>query len=388
MIDKLEEAQCTGCSACISICPRECISMHEHEIDGFLYPKIDETHCIKCDLCEKVCPSINEVIMKNKDMPIIKAAWSLNEEIRMNSTSGGIFSEFALNILNKNGYIVGARYNEEFLVEHYIGHTLEDIKVLRQSKYAQSDKKDIFKKVKNLLDDNQTVLFVGTPCEVAGLYRFLGVEYDRLITADFICLGVNSPKVYKRFLNMLEEKYHSNITKVWFKNKTFGWNCFSTKVEFANGECYLKDRYTDYFMRGYIGKNRFYTRLSCTNCQYKSMPHIADLTLADFWGIGNKDKSLDENKGTSLVMINSKKGLNLFQSIQMNVFSTDCTLADVVEGNSALFNSIKLDSRRSSFFRDLNKIRFDKLIEKYSPISIRTKIKYLIKKYLILVKPK
>lgn len=379
MISRLAKNECTGCSACLNVCPRKCILMQDGQ-DGFLYPFIDESKCIHCNLCEKVCPSLNKINNKGKKDPIVKAAWSLDESIRFNSTSGGIFSELATTFLKDDGVVVGARYTENFLVEHYIIDKVEDVQILRQSKYIQSDKKNIFRQIKNLLMENKKVLFVGSPCEVGGLYSYLSSKYDNLITVDFVCLGANSPKVYLKFLEMLEEIYKSKIKKVWFKNKTYGWNRFSTKVEFENGTYYLKDRNHDYFMKGYIGENKFYMRECCTACRYKTIPRIADLTLADFWGIANKDGRLDADKGTSLVMLNSVEGMGLFEKLNSRIYSCNCELEDAIGGNPAIFNSVQLDARRSDFFYDLNHLRFDVLIKKYCSLTKKEQFKRCLRR--------
>lgn len=382
MIDRLYKNHCTGCSACVNICPQNSIMM-KAEHDGFLYPVIDRKTCIQCNLCEKVCPSLVQFLDEDKKEPKVKAAWSLDRGVRWHSTSGGIFTELAKSFLTQGNYVVGARYTEKFLVEHYIIQKIDEISILRQSKYVQSDKKEVFKQIKALLEVGKKVLFVGSPCEVAGLYGFLQKKYTGLVTVDFVCLGANSPKVYLKFLEMLEEKYNSKIKKIWFKNKTYGWNRFSTKVEFVNGDYYLKDRNDDYFMRGYIGQNKFYTRPSCSECQYKKIPRVADLTLADFWGIANKDKNLDDDMGTSLVMINSSEGEKLFAEIQSEIYSYDCELSDALHGNMAIFNSVKLDSRRNDFYNDLDVLRFDKLINIYCKVSIKKRSVDIIKKILV-----
>ena len=366
MIDKLEKKKCTGCSACYNICPTKAIYMKKNKGD-FLFPEIDYDKCIKCNLCEKICPSMTRqsCLEDRYENPIVKAAWSNDEDIRINSTSGGLFTELAKGFLKSNGYIVGAVYNNEFLVEHYITNKEKDLILLRQSKYVQSDKKDVFSQIKRLLDKKELVLFVGAPCEVMGLYSFLVKSYENLYTIDFLCLGTNSPKVYRKFLDMLEDKYNSKIKNVWFKNKEYGWNLFSTRVSFKNGKVYLKDRRKDYFMRGYIGKNKFYIRKCCTDCLYKGFPRIADISLGDFWGLGKKYPELDQDKGTSVVLINSSKGAFLYNKILNRISSYDKELKEVLPGNFALLNSPKLDERVEQFFIDLDIIPFDKLIDKY-----------------------
>jgi len=347
--------------------------------EGFLYPSINFNACSLCNLCERICPSLSSLRNRNEYKPQIKAAWSLNEDVRFHSTSGGIFTEIAQSIIkNNNGYVIGARYTEDQLVEHYIIDTIEDIHLLRQSKYLQSNKTFIYKEIKKLLKNNKTVLFVGTPCEVSGLLNYLEKYYENLIVCDFVCLGANSPKVYLRYLNMLEKKYQSKVKKVWFKNKTYGWNKFCTKIEFENGDFYLQDRYSDHFMKGYIGLHKLYMRPCCECCKYKSIPRISDITLADFWGIGDKDSSLDPDKGTSLIMINSKKGHFLFNSIKENIFNIDCELKDALVGNPAIFNSAKMDSKRKLFFQEIDFLEFDQLINKYTKDSLWIKMKKIL----------
>ncbi|WP_196594230.1 Coenzyme F420 hydrogenase/dehydrogenase, beta subunit C-terminal domain [Pectinatus sottacetonis] len=379
MIDVLDKDKCTGCAACYNICPTKAIDM-VYSTDGFLCPSIDKDKCIKCNLCEKICPILSkkEDFGERYSIPKVKVAWSLDEDIRLNSTSGGIFSELAIKFIENNGFVAGAVYNNSFLVEHYITNKKEDIARLRQSKYVQSDKKNIYFLVKELLENNKQVMFVGAPCEVAGLYCFLQKRYNNLLTVDFICLGASSVKVYKKFLDMLKEKYHGDIKKVWFKNKTQGWNLFSTKVEFTNGKSYLRNRFYDYFMRGYIGKNKFYVRKVCTQCKYKGFPRVADISLGDFWGAWRINHELDDNKGTSAVILNSEAGRIFFDKLdKARIKEENRKIEDVLAGNMALTKCVILDPERKNFFIDLDEMRFDKLIGKYCPYTIKDEIKLL-----------
>ena len=379
MIDILEKYRCTGCSACYNSCPTDAIKM-EADRGEFLFPKIDYEKCIKCNICENICPIIKkkDILEERYVKPIVKAAWSKDEDIRLSSTSGGLFSEIAKGFMkDEDSFIVGAIYNKDFLVEHYITNKVEDLALLRQSKYIQSDKKQIFRRIKEKLDQDKKVLFVGAPCEVSGLYNFLRRPYNNLITVDFICLGTNAPKVYRKFLEMLKDKYNSKVKRVWFKNKTYGWNLFSTKVEFKNGKIYLKDRLHDYFMRGYIGKKKFYIRECCTQCQYKGFPRVSDISLGDFWGLGKKYPELDQDKGTSVVLINSRKGELLYNHIYDKIYSYDKDLGDAINGNPALMISPKLNEKIDDFYNDLDQISFDKLINKYCKVNFREKLRIM-----------
>ncbi len=327
---------------------------------GFWYPQVDYTKCIKCGICVKVCPIIGEKIKNtNFEKPKVFAAWSLDEEIREYSTSGGVFSELAKDILNKSGCVVGARYNEQNLVEHYVVDDISDLPMIRQSKYIQSFTGDVFKQVRAKLKQDKIVGFCGTPCQVAGLLSFLKGSPSNLYTFDFVCRGINSPKAYSKYLEMLEKQYGSKVRKVWFKNKTFGWNRFSTRVDFENGDVYIKDRNTDLFMRGYIEQN-LYMRSCCFDCHYKTFPRNADITLGDFWGISRYDSNLDQDLGTSLVMLNSEKGEKLFGNIKDDIYSEESSMEIALPGNACIVENAVKNPKSERFLLMLDKCSFDK----------------------------
>lgn len=376
MIDKIKKELCTGCDACYNVCPESCIEMVVDKT-GFRYPKVDYNKCTKCSICIKICPSLNKPSLIEKwETPKVFAAWSLDENIRLNSTSGGVFSELAKRVLKDGGFVVGARYNEKNLVEHYMISNIDELIKIRQSKYVQSDIGDILKKVKEKLIDDKLVAFCGSPCQVAGLLKYLKKPYNNLITFDFICRGTNSPKAYLRYLDMVEEKYKSNIKKVWFKNKTYGWNRFSTRIDLENKKIYIKDRYDDLYMRGYIEEN-LYMRPCCFDCKYKTFPRVSDITLGDFWGVGATDPSLDADKGTSLIMINSDKGEMLFNSISKNIFRKESTLELALPGNISIVKSATKNPVSDQFLVMLDDYPFDICFKKLVRKNIvnRTKIK-------------
>lgn len=374
MIDSISKELCTGCNACLNICPQNCIEMKEDKF-GFRYPFVNNDKCVKCKLCVKTCPSLNKVSVNEKwTEPKVYAAWSLDEEVRFNSTSGGIFSELAKKILTEGGLVVAARYNEKNLVEHCMIDTEVEINKIRQSKYIQSDLGFIYKTIKLRLLDGKLVSFCGSPCQVAGLLNFLDKPFDNLITFDFVCRGTNSPRAYLKYIEMLENKYDSKVKKVWFKNKTYGWNRFSTRIDFENGKTYIKDRYTDLFMRGYIEEN-LYMRPCCFDCKYKSFPRVSDLTLADFWGVGAIDQVLDPDKGTSLIMINSEKGDKIFNSIRKNIFYRESTLEAAFPGNGCIAKSAIKNPKSDTFLEMLDTHSFDVCFKKCVKSNTLKKIK-------------
>ncbi len=375
MIDKVK-SRCTGCNSCYNKCPTGAILV-KSDLEGFPRPSIDIKLCIECNLCEAVCPVLNPPELKGFASPKIYAAWSRKSSIRINSTSGGIFSELALAVLNKEGVVFGAKYNEDFSVQHAYITTTDNLHILRQSKYTQSFIRNIFREVENFLKQEKLVLFCGTPCQIAGLRMFLLEDYDNLILVDLICRGVTSPYVYKMYLKDLEIEYRAKIKKIQFKNKDIGWNQFCTHIIFSNGMEYLKNRNDDSFMFGYLFTN-LYLRPCCYECQYKKIPRIGDISLGDFWGIGDTRPHLDENKGTSLVFANSKKGIDFFAKIGKFFFFEECTFEEALSGNPAILYSAfnPGEKKRNRFFTMIKKnSTFIPIIDKHRSSSIAKRIK-------------
>jgi len=358
----IEKPLCTGCSACLNICPVQAINMLPDE-EGFRYPLVDSEKCTECGMCRETCPVINPTRRDNFKYCLVYAGWSRDEEIRLSSTSGGVFSEIAEHIVRLGGYVAGARYGDNHRIEHCLVDSSAGLVRIRQSKYAQSDIGLIYGDIKSLLDCGKSVLFCGTPCQNAGLFRFLGKDYERLVLCDFICRGVNSPTVYESYLRMLEGWYGSKIDFVKFKDKTYGWNNFSTLVRFTNGRRYLEDRYSDPYMIGYLRHN-VYLRPSCYDCKFKMVPHLADITLGDFWGIAKTRPHLDEDKGTSVIMINSDKGRKVFEGIKPGIRWEACTLREVSDGNPCLAKSVARSERRDEFFAELRNRGFEAAMTK------------------------
>ena len=281
----LEKKDCTGCSACANICPKNAIEMVEDE-NGFKYPKINHEKCIDCGLCKKTCPIVEKFRQNRYERPNAYAGWSKDESVRYTSTSGGLFTEITKPIIENGGYVVGAAYNENNMVEHKIVNDLKGLEELKQSKYLQSDIKDVYKDVKKILNDNKEVAFCGSPCQVAGLLNYLQKEYTNLLTIEFICRGMNSPKAYRAWLSEIETNENKKVKRVWFKYKINGWKTSPkcTRIDFDDNTHKVYDGDDNVFMKGYLGPN-LYIRPSCGNCRFNGMPRTADITLADFWGI-------------------------------------------------------------------------------------------------------
>lgn len=383
MIDIQKKVDCCGCNACGDVCSHHAISFKTDE-EGFWYPEVDKDKCVECHLCEKVCPIINvESLKKNDfDKPKCYAGEHKNLEVVFGSTSGGIFSALAEKMLKDKGYIGGAVFNDDFSVRQILSPEKDDLLKIRGSKYVQSDFSGFYIKVRELLLKGEKVLVCGGPCQMAALRAFLKKDYENLIILDYICLGINSPKVWKFFLESIEKKYGSELVGVRAKSKELGWKNLTYKFTFANGKEVFETKTECDFQKGYLG-TRVFCRPSCYECKFKGYPRISDITLADYWGIHEHPMVTDKNLGTSLIMVNSQKGLKFFDTVKSRLVLNDISLEEAESGNLALHDSIKSKVDRKEFFHDLEIMTFEEVAKKYIRNSSKThKRLKAIKNYL------
>lgn len=368
-VDFIAKDQCNGCSACFSICPQKCINM-QPDNEGFLYPTIIENNCINCELCYNTCPSNDKdknITENNKNE--LYACWLSNDNLRSISSSGGAFSALSFKVLEKNGLIVGVCYSHDFKqVNHSIIHNINELDKFRRSKLVQSNKKDIFQKTKDLLEKKKLVLFTGTPCEIAGLNSYLKKKYNNLITIDLICGCVASPKVYKNYIDFLETKYKSKVLSVNFKDKSIGWQERSIRIDFENGEVYKNSTDDDPYIVSF--HSRYNIRPSCFKCKFRGLERPSDITLGDFWGIKYLNNKIDDNKGISFVMINTKKGKNLLNEtkdiMNLNKIRLDINKYSKKYNVSLTKSPAYIDTiNREDFFSDLEVLNFSALFDKY-----------------------
>lgn len=378
MIEIIDKTKCCGCHACYNVCPKNAIEMIKDD-KGFKYPEINEDDCISCNLCEKVCPVLNKAEVKNN--PVSYACYNKNEEVRKNSSSGGIFTLLAEYILEKNGVIYGASFNNEWLVEHIRIDNKDDLYKLRTSKYLQSSINDTYKQAKSDLDDNKLVLFTGTPCQVNGFISYLrGKTYNNLYTQDIICHGVPSPKVWKKYLKYREELDGSRPMQINFRQKDEGWNSFALLLQY-NNNAYKTNHHDDLFMQAFL--RNACLRDSCYSCSFKSKNRQTDITLADFWGVENVVPEFNDNKGTSLVIVNTKKGKDLFENIKDSMIYQESDFEESLKYNPSMYKSVAKPKNKDYFFENLNKLDFDELVGKY---TIKPKNTTLIRKTLSKIK--
>jgi len=386
MINIPQKDYCCGCGACGDICCHNAISFSIDK-EGFWYPLVDKSKCTNCSLCEKVCPIVNINIIKKNDLEhsVCYAAEHKNLEVVFDSTSGGIFSALAEITYKEKGYVGGAVFSENFSIKHLISNDKNDLTRLRSSKYAQSNLSGFYKKVKINLDNDENVLVCGCPCQMAALRAFLKNDYENLIIVDFICRGINSPKVFRKYLDSFEERYGSPVVYSKAKSKEYGWRSLTHKVILADGRTYYETGNENNFSKGYLRLN-IYCRPSCYECKFKGFPRIADITLGDFWGIEKIDTTLDKNLGTSLVMINSRKGLKYFEKAIQRINFVSVPFEFILDGNPALtksLNSSVVD--RTAFFKDLDNMAFTDIAIKYVKDNKKQLLKKRIRMYLKLL---
>ena len=338
--------KCTGCTACKNVCSKNAISMLQND-EGFYYPSVNEELCINCDACIRVCP-MNSFKFKNNIAPKCYAVMA-DDELRKDSSSGAFFPVLAEYVLDNIGYVVGAAFNDDMKLEHIIISDKQELYKLKGSKYLQSNMKDTFFKIKNLLINNYQVLFTGTPCQVAGLLNYLGKEYKNLITVDLVCHGVPSQKVFDNYL--ASEFTGEVVLNTNFRDKKSGWGngYITTTTTTTTRERSLKDT-DDSYLQAFFANISL--RESCYNCSFTRMPRSGDFTMADFWGV---PKEMNDYKGTSMVFLNNEKAIELFKYIKKRfakIKEYDPNIA--IKAQPQLNESSKKHPAREVFFECLN----------------------------------
>ena len=413
MIEILEKKDCCGCEACVQRCPKQCITLKEDE-EGFLYPEVNKDVCIACGLCEKVCPVINQG--KPIEPLSVFAAINPDEEVRLKSSSGGIFTMLAESVIDRGGVVFGVSFNKEWEVVHKYTETKEGLAEFRGSKYVQSRVDNTFSQAETFLKQGREVLFSGTPCQIAGLKRFLRKDYSNLLTVDFICHGVPSPGVFRQYLGEEKEKVarkgrkntvsfsskstlvperdmlkpnEVEIEHISFRDKTAGWKKYSfvlvlTKATAAGEKiqfCSRKNLRINPFLRGFL--KDLYLRPSCHECPAKLLKSGSDITIADFWGITALMPAADDDKGYSIITLNSTKGEETIGTLSIRkVFFT---YEDLKRTNRAIECSPTIPLSRVAFFSSDGKT-FHEKIKKLAPIEFKKIIKLELHKLINLIR--
>ena len=351
MINIVEPQKCCGCSACIYICPKHSISFQEDR-DGFIYPKVDLETCIDCGLCEKVCPMINQ---ESECLPLATyAAKNDNETVRLRSSSGGIFTLLAESVIGEGGVVFGARFNEDWEVVHDYTDTIEGLEPFRGSKYVQSCMGESYRQVENFLKADRKVMFTGTPCQIEGLRKFLRKDYNTLLTVEVVCHGAPAPLVWRTYLNNEIAKCGKDLSGVEginFRDKLTGWKTYSLSVKLSKNIVSSSLSKDNDYMRAFL--SNLSLRKSCYNCPAKSGKSGADITIGDFWGIENVRPEIDDDKGLSLVLVNSPKGMASLKTLSCEFVPVG--FDEAVKGNSAYYHSVSKPVNREFFFHCIRK---------------------------------
>lgn len=364
---RASETKCTGCGACAARCPKGCITMEEDR-SGFLRPKIREEDCIHCGACDTACP-----VGKQREGAVLGtfAASIRQKATRYNSSSGGVFTALALRVLEEGGVVFGAAFDGTRL-RHVSARQEGELGPLRGSKYLQSDASAGIREALRALGEGKTVLFTGTPCQIAGLRQGVG-EHPNLIAVEVICHGVPSNKVWDAYLEELEQKAGAPVRSVHFRDKTHGWTDYRMRVTFANGKKKSTRRALDPYLRGYQGN--LFLRESCYDCPFKDGGSGADLSLGDFWGLRKMAPDLDDDRGTSLVLVRTARGQALWDRCAGDLNITPVDTAAALRHNPAAWTSVPKNPNREAFLEALGKEPFTILADRFAPVSLKTRIK-------------
>lgn len=380
MISIKDKSNCCGCGACASICPKHSITMTCDD-EGFLYPNVDDDTCVNCGLCEKVC---NELHPFDKCEPQhVLAAVNKNDDIRQKSSSGGIFYILAEKVIKEGGVVFGARFDENWQVKIDYTEDINGVLAFMGSKYVQARVENAYKEAKRFLVEGRKVLFSGTPCQVAGLHKFLRKSYSNLLTVDFICHGTPSPKVWDKYLKEVI-KDGQRINSVEFRNKKYGWNSFSFNLRYNETDktiSMLSSFRQNLYMKAFL--QDIILRPSCYACKVRGGSSQSDITIADFWGVNTIFPEMDDDKGTSLVFINTDKGKSAFDFNKMLVAET--AYERIKPLNQACYRSPKIHPKRDCFFSQLDSANLFDLINECTKPTVKQKIKNIVLtcKYLI-----
>lgn len=380
MIELTEKANCSGCGACKNICPKSCIEM-KLDGEGFLYPVLDRGKCINCGLCNDVCHLKYTFTRNDNEECAFFGAYNKETMIIKDSSSGGIFWLLAKYVINNNGIVYGVVLKNNFYITHERAETLEACEGFRKSKYLESDTGLIYQSVKRDLNNDKLVLFSGTPCQVAGLYSFLGKDYDNLLTCDIVCHGVPSKVVFDKYIQEVNRVHNDTAISIIWRDKRNGWAPNMISIKFASGKEIISTSIKNSYQRGFL--NNLYLRPSCYECPYAKLPRIGDISLGDFWGYEGVLKDSNQNNGLSIVILSSENGRIAFQQIKDKCMIEAVSKDYIIRKSKNTHTKPKYNKDREAFFKDLDKINYKKLYRKYLLPSIFKRGYQKIKKLMV-----
>ncbi|MDR7813050.1 Coenzyme F420 hydrogenase/dehydrogenase, beta subunit C-terminal domain [Lacrimispora sp.] len=377
MIEIKNKSDCCGCAACAGICPKNNIEMRE-DSEGFRYPQIIAENCVNCGLCERVCPILNSkdgiifeqegYIVQNKEQKILRE-----------STAGGAFTAIANYALRKNGVVFGAELSVDLEVRHVYIETEAELSRFRNSKYVQSFVGgDIYRQAKTFLDQERTVCFSGTPCQIEGLKNYLGKDYLNLITVDVVCRAVPSPLIFRKYIGYQEHKLADKIKSMRFRDKHYGYKYSTMSVIFdRNQDNYHKGVESDPWLRAFF--SNICDRPSCHSCHFRKSYRNSDFTIWDCFHVGRFSKELDNDKGATRMLVHTVNGKEIFKSVCSDFLYTKVEPEIIIAGVVEMKESVKPNEKREEFFLDAGWMSDTQLFEKYFPKTIRVKAEYMVR---------
>ncbi len=377
MIQINNKQNCCGCTACVAICPQNCITMQEDE-EGFLYPKVDQNVCINCGACERVCPILNN----KKEEVFEQAAYIVQNkdpEVLRQSTAGGAFTAIAKYVLEHNGVVFGVELDENLVVKHIAVEREGELARFRNSKYVQSSVGEgTFRQVKTLLGEGRYVCFSGTPCQIEGLKSYLKKDYENLITVDVVCHAVPSPLIFRKYVEYQEKALADNVRIVRFRDKHYGYKYSTVNVitEKNHGN-YYEGRESDPWMRAFFSD--ICDRPSCYSCCFKKQYRVSDFTIWDCFVVDRFSKKLDNDKGATRMLVHTEKGRRIFERIKEDLSFIQVQPEKLVAGAKEMKESVSTNENREKFFEDANRMTGEELFKKYFPSTFRVKAEHWIR---------
>lgn len=365
---KIPVDNCCGCTACYNICPQKAIQM-KPDTEGFSYPAVDASLCVSCGLCEKVCPVLHTPPLSETFADCV-VAQNTNGEVLDSSTSGGFIDALYHYVLkDQQGYAAGVAFDAQFMPEHIVTDSYEKAKEFRSSKYAQSNMGKVFQDIQELLIAGHPAIFVGTPCQVAGLRCFLRKEYENLITVDLVCRSVPSPKLWQKYLQWQEGRHRGKIKQVSCRKKTYGYHSGTLEIHFVNGKRYRGSNRVDYYMKSF--HRDLCSRPSCYRCAFKTKHRCSDFTVFDSWNPQQvtQEAMVDDDRGFSNVIVHTQKGKEILSKIKdVMLYRADPEKMFRFTGGMES-NSVRYPDQRKHYYRDLDQLGFLKTAQKYVSVT-------------------